>query len=79
VASLLEAELKTYEAHKAELLGSADGKWVLIHEGDILGVFDSKMDAIGHGYATLGNVPFLVKQVTQVEIPQTFTSNLISL
>ena len=76
--SVLEPELKTYERHKSELLGRAEGKYVLIHESEILGVFESKLDAINQGYERLGNVPFLVKRINQVDVPQNFVSGALA-
>ena len=74
MATTLETELKTYEQHKNELLGTAGGKFVLIRGTDVIGVYDSKMDAIAQGYKQFGNVPFLVKQIVEVETPQNFIS-----
>ncbi len=71
----LETELKTSEQHRDELLGVAEGKFVLIHEDQVAGVYDAKRDAIAQGYERFGNVPFLVKQVLKVEAPQNFVSN----
>lgn len=76
---LLETELKTYERHRDHLLGTAEGKFVLISNEQVIGVYDSKMDAITQGYQKVGNVPFLVKQVVKVETPQNFISNLIGI
>ena len=39
-----------------------------------IGMFDSEASAIRNSYEKLGNVPFLVKQITEVDIPLTFTS-----
>ena len=77
VTLLLEEELKTYDTHRDELIGKAEGKFVLIRGGAVLGTYDSKMDAIRQGYQQFGNVPFLVKQVLRVETPQNFVSNLL--
>ena len=77
MAQLLAAELKTFEQNRDHLLGTAEGKFVLIHSNQVVGVYDSKMDAISAGYQQFGNVPFLVKQVVKVEAPQNFTSNLL--
>lgn len=74
-ARLLEEELKTYEAHRLELLGSDEGKWVLIHGDKLAGVFESQGDAVRAGYGQFGNVPFLVKQALPVEMPENFVSN----
>ncbi|MBI4501536.1 MAG: hypothetical protein HY700_10275 [Gemmatimonadetes bacterium] len=74
---VLEEELQTYEDNREKLLGSSKGKFVLIKGAEVVGVFDSQLDAIGQGYEKFGNVPFLVKQILEVETPQNFTSNLI--
>jgi len=77
MTEVLSKELKTYQANLENLLGSHDGKFVLIHGEKILGTFDSQMDAITRGYRELGNVPFLVKQVLKVDVPLSFVSNLL--
>lgn len=76
---ILDLELDTYQRHRNELLGKAEGKFVLIHGDRILGIFDSRNDAIRQGYQSVGNVPFLVKQIVKVEIPQTLVSNHLGL
>jgi hypothetical protein len=37
------------------------------------------MDAINWGYKELGNVPFLVKNISKLDIPLSFVSNLLAL
>jgi hypothetical protein len=74
---ILDIELKTYEKNRDQLLGTAEGKFVLIQNSRVVGIYDSKMDAIAMGYQQFGNVPFLVKQIVKVEAPQNFTSNLL--
>jgi len=73
----LKQELETFESHKAELVGKAKGKYVLIKNTEIVDTFDTPIDAIKQGYKNFGNVPFLVKQIVEVEIPENFTSNLL--
>jgi hypothetical protein len=77
MAQLLDVELKTYEQNRDQLLGTAEGKFVLIRDNQVVGIYDSKMDAIAAGYQQFGNVPFLVKQIVKVETPQNFVSNLL--
>ncbi len=77
MAAILDDELKTYEQQRDSLLGSAEGKFVLIWKDQVVGIYDSKMDAIAEGYQRFGNVPFLVKQIVRIETPQNFTSNLL--
>ena len=77
MAQVLETELKTYEHRRDHLLGAAEGKFVLIRNDQVIGIYDSKMDAISEGYRQFGNVPFLVKQIVKVEVPQNLTSSLL--
>jgi hypothetical protein len=74
---LLAIELKTYEENFESLVGAQEGKFVVVHGKRVLGAFDSQFDAITSGYQELGNVPFLVKQVSKVEAPLRFVSNLL--
>ena len=79
MTQLLTSELETYERHRDELLGKSEGKYALLYQDQIVGVFDSKKDAIEQGYERFGNVPFLVKQIVKVETPQNFVSNLLAI
>lgn len=75
----LRQELETFDAHRAELLGRAAGKFALVHEDQVIGIFDTEADAIRDGYRQFGNVPFLVKKIEPVDIPERFVSNLVAL
>ena len=77
--TILDTELKTYEQHRDQLLGTAEGKFALIRIDQVVGIYESKMDAIAQGYLQFGNVPFLVKQIVKVEAPQNFISNLLGI
>jgi len=78
MGKLLEKELKTFEGHRSELLGKHRGKFALVKEDKIEGVFDDEADALSQGYERFGNVPFLVKQIVEIDLPMNFTSNLIA-
>ena len=78
MTQILDAEIKTYEQQRDNLLGTSEGKFVLIRGGQVAGIFDSKMDAIAAGYQQFGNVPFLVKQIVKIETPQNFVSHLLA-
>ena len=77
--AVLERELATYEAEKARLLSTTEGKFVLIRDSEIIDVFDSFQDGVKAGYLRFGNVPFLVKQVVAVDSPANFVSNLLAI
>ncbi|MEO8382518.1 MAG: hypothetical protein ABI779_22855 [Acidobacteriota bacterium] len=70
----LETELRYFNEHRSELLREASGRFALVKGDALIGIFSSETEAIRHGYQTLGNVPFLVKQVAEVDIPLSFTA-----
>lgn len=74
---ILEKELETYEAHKERLLEKAEGKYVLIHDQEIAGTFESLEDTLTEGYRRFGNAPFLAKQIMAIETPANFANNLL--
>jgi len=70
----LEAELRYFNAHRSELLQQAEGQFALVKGDSLIGTFENEAAAIRHGYEVLGNVPFLVKRITHVDIPLNFSS-----
>ena len=58
----LEKELDTYKQKLPELQVN-EGKFVLIHGGDVVDVYSSYDDAIKQGYNMFSLDPFLVKQI----------------
>ncbi|MCI4363511.1 MAG: hypothetical protein L3K13_04315 [Thermoplasmata archaeon] len=59
----LESEVACYQREKRALEGAARGKFVLIHGERVVGLFDTRRQAIAAGYDQLGVVPFLVRCV----------------
>ena len=68
----LEKELETYK-REFHNLSADDGKYVLIHESDVVDIFTSYDDALKDGYQKFGLNPFLVKQIQAVEQVQYIT------
>lgn len=62
----LEKELATYQAKLPELK-QHEGKFVLIHEDEVVDTFTSYDDALKEGYKRFGLKPFLVKQILAIE------------
>jgi len=62
----LEKELETYKKKLPELTKD-EGKFVLIHDGDVIDTFASYEDAMKEGYKRYNLEPFLVKQIHAVE------------
>lgn len=79
VTAQLDQELETFENHKEELLGTSEGKYVLIHKDEIVDTYDSQTDAVSAGYKKFGNVAFLVKKIEEVETPLNFVSRHLAI
>ena len=76
--TILKKELVTYEKNKSDLVTKHSKQHVLIKDDNIVDVFQTESDAVRQGYKRFGNVPFLVKQILEVEVAKNFTSNLIN-
>jgi hypothetical protein len=63
----LERETETYNRLLHAELAAEVGRFALIAEDDLLGVFDSYNDALTAGYKARQLQPFLVKKITAVE------------
>jgi hypothetical protein len=73
---VLELELETYRNRLPDLL-DREGKFVLIHGSAIVGVFDTREEALYAGYEHCGfAIPFLIKQIVANERPQFFNRNV---
>jgi hypothetical protein len=62
----LEKELHAYRERLPSLL-TDEGKFALVHGGDVVGTFDTYADALGEGYRLFKLEPFLVKQIQAIE------------
>lgn len=66
----LAHEMQVYRLHLIDMLGVNDvnaGKYVVIKDEEIQGVFDSYDQALDFGYNRNGLVPFLVKKIERNE------------
>ena len=70
----LERELETYRQKLPELLCD-EGKFALVREDALIGIYGTYGDALEVGYQRFGLAPFLVKQIQLVE-PVQFISRL---
>lgn len=76
MATTLETELAAFERIKPDLLSEA-GKFAVMSDRELLGVYVSYEDALKIGYEKCGLKPFLVKQIQIIE-PVVFFSRGIS-
>ena len=68
--NLLEKELAAYAQQKDRLVAESSGKYALVSDDEVLGVWDTYEDALQAGYSTVGLKPFLVKEIQPVETAQ---------
>ena len=73
--SPLQKELETYCFKLPELVSNI-GKFVLIKDDSIEGIYDTYTDALKIGYGRFKLEPFMVKQITPAEKIQFFTREL---
>jgi hypothetical protein len=71
----LEKELEVYKKNLPSLLGN-EGKFVLVGNGQVAGVFTAYQDALQAGYAKFGMRPFLVKQISAQEQVSYFSRDI---
>lgn len=59
----LEHELHEFEVRRGELESKYLGKWVVIHDSELSGVFDQFDAAASDAVAKFGRGPYLIRQV----------------
>jgi hypothetical protein len=64
---LLIDEYKYYQGVKSKLIEESEGKFALIKGSELLGLFDTDMDAYQVAISKFGNVPFLIIRVSREE------------
>lgn len=73
-APILQKELDFFERNRIDLFERAPGRFVLIKESELIGIFDTELEAIRAGYQKFGNEAFFVKQILEADVPLTFSS-----
>ncbi|HUW05518.1 MAG TPA: hypothetical protein VMW01_04590 [Williamwhitmania sp.] len=75
---MFEKELEVYKKIKADYLAqSPQGGFVVIKGEEVLGIWQSRLDALKAGIDKYGDVPFLVKNINESDIVVNFSRNLI--
>jgi hypothetical protein len=59
----LDQEISAYEGMRSELETHHMGKWVLVHDLELIGVFDSFESAAQDATRKFGRGPYLIRQV----------------
>ena len=71
---MLEKETQTFEQKLPELLTDT-GKFVLIKEEQVIGVFVAMEDALIYGYEKYLDQPFFVREILPTQEPMDFTNH----
>lgn len=72
----LDQEIKTYTNKLPELLSSA-GKFVVIKNDEIKGIFDTYNDGLKFAYKEFGLQKFLIKKISPSEQVSFFTRDIL--
>jgi hypothetical protein len=75
MSDALHQEIETYRAAKQSLAGKA-GKFVLIHESQVIGDYETYRAALSDGYSRFGIKPFLVHKIEPDEEVQQFSRDV---
>jgi hypothetical protein len=59
----LDAEIAFFDAHQAEWEAQHMGKWVLVHAGTLVGMFDDFDSAASEAVTKFGRGPYLIRQL----------------
>ena len=65
VPNVLAEEIAFFDAHLAEWLPTSRGRYALIKNSALLGIFHDPMTAFGWGAKHLGNVPVLIRLIAE--------------
>ena len=68
----LAVDLEYFQAQLARWLEVHRGKYALVRDAKLVGVYDNPDNAYAAGVDAFGNVPFLIRQVTDEVEPATF-------
>lgn len=64
MTAMLDREFQTFQENKPNLVKNHKGKFVLIKEDKIIGIFENELDAVKHGNEQLKDSHFLVNEIT---------------
>jgi len=76
---MFQKELQFYSSIKGELLPHHEGKFVLIHGEEFVGVFTSDSDAYREGIKQFGQEPFLIQHISVDEETEKYPALVLGL
>jgi hypothetical protein len=72
-----EKELAAYQRELPRLIAESAGRFALVQNDAVSGIFDSYEDAVSAGYERFGFSLFLVKRIESMEPVHHFTRNVV--
>ncbi len=72
---MFEIEENVFRENLANLLQNEIGKYILIKEDKIIGIYQTSLDALKIGYETFKEQSFLIKQILPFQQPLNFANN----
>jgi len=76
---MLKEELQFYNSIKETLLPHHEGKFALIHGGELVGIFVKDLDAYQEGVKQFGMTPFLIQYITKEDEAEKYPSLVLGL
>ena len=65
----IDREWETLQANLPALLEKEEGRYVLIHDDQVVGIWDTKAQALEEGYRRFNLESFLVQHIVAYEKP----------
>jgi hypothetical protein len=72
----LVKEMAWFNEHRQDLLTKHRGKWVVVYNEVLVGIFDNFKDAYTSGIAATKSRELLVKQILEKESPMEISINI---
>lgn len=69
-------EMEWFNEHRQELLAEHRGKWAVVHNQQLIGIYDDFSSAYVAGRTTTGSLKLLVKQILERGEPIELSVNI---
>jgi hypothetical protein len=77
MTAMLDIEFQTFQENKQNLVENHKGKFVLIKDDEIIGIFENELDAVKQGNEQFKDSHFLVNEITDDKFKIRFMPSLV--
>ena len=77
MTAMLDREFQTFQENKQNLVKNHKGKFVLIKDDEIIGIFENELDAVNQGNEQFKDSHFLVNEITDDKFKIRFMPSLV--